>query len=223
MIITLDLCLRYGTYEIIDGLNVHIERGEFVFICGQAASGKTTLLQILAMRQKPAGGRVIVEGRDLSKITRREVPAYRRGLGVVFQDDMLLPRRTLAENIEISLELAGWRTSEARKETMNYLTEVGLYGKANLFPEQVSDNEKQMLKICRALVRRPKIVLADEPYEGLDWHSVEKAVELFEKANLRGSTVVSTTHNVELVGRLGKRAIMLDKTSFGRMTGTSSG
>ncbi len=223
MIITLDLCLRYGKHEIIDGLNLHIERGEFVFICGQAASGKTTLLQIFAMRQRPAGGRVIVEGRDLSQITRREIPAYRRGLGVIFQDDMLLPRRTLAENMAISLELAGWRASEARKEAMSYLTEVGLYGKADLFPEQVSENEKQMLKICRALVRRPKIVLADEPYEGLDWESAEKAIELFEKANLRGSTVVSTTNNVELVGRLGKRAIMLDKTSFGRMTRTSSG
>jgi cell division transport system ATP-binding protein len=219
----LDLCLRRGAHEIIDGLNLHVERGEFAFICGQAASGKTTLLRILALQQKPAGGRVIVDGRDIREITRREIPEYIRNLGVVFQDDFLLPHRTLAENITISLELAGWNASDAKKETSSYLREAGLYTKATLFPNQVSENEKQMLKICRALVRRPKIVLADEPYEGLDSYSVEKAFELFEHANLRGSTIVSTTHNVELVGRLGKRAIMLDKVSHGRMAKVSGG
>jgi len=223
VIITLDLCLRQGAHEIIDGLNLHIERGEFVFICGQAASGKTTLLRILALQQKPAGGRVIVEGRDIGEISRRERPEYMRGLGVIFQDDMLLPHRTLAENMDISLELAGWGVADAKKETATYLKEVGLYTKAGLFPEQVSENEKQMLKICRALIRRPKIVLADEPYEGLDSHSIEKAVELFENANLRGSTIVSTTHNVEFVRRLGKRGIMLDKTSQGRMAKAPAG
>ena len=146
MIITLDLCLRQGAHEIIDGLNLHIERGEFVCICGQAASGKTTLLRILALQQKPAGGRVIVEGRDISGISRRERPEYMRGLGVIFQDDMLLPHRTLAENMDISLELAGWGVADARKETATYLKEVGLYTKAGLFPDQVSENEKQMLK-----------------------------------------------------------------------------
>jgi cell division transport system ATP-binding protein len=179
-------------------------------------------LRILALQQKPAGGRVIVEGHDISEITRREFPKYRRRLGVIFQDDMLLPHRTLGENVAVSLELAGWRATEAKRETANYLKDVGLYTRAGLFPEQVSENEKQMLKICRALVRRPKIVLADEPYEGLDSHSLEKAVELFENANLRGSTVVSTTHNVELVGRLGKRAIMLDRNSLGRMAKASA-
>jgi cell division transport system ATP-binding protein len=223
LIITLDLCLKRGAHEIIDGLNLHIERGEFVFICGQAGSGKTTLLRILALQQKPAGGRVIVEGRDINDITRREFPEYMRGLGVIFRDDMLLPQCTLAENITISLELAGWRAPDARKEMIDYLRRVGLYSKATLFPDQISENEKQMLKICRALVRRPKIVLADEPYEGLDSHSIEKAIELFENANLRGSTIVSTTHNVELVRQLGKRAIMLDRTSFGRMANASSG
>ncbi|UCD56996.1 MAG: ATP-binding cassette domain-containing protein [Candidatus Hydrogenedentota bacterium] len=217
MIITLDLCLRHGDHEIIDGLNLHVEKGEFVFICGQAGSGKTSLLRILALQQMPAGGRVIVEGRDISKIARHEFPEYRRGLGVIFQDDLLLPHHTLAENIIVSLELAGWHVSDAKKETLTYLTEIGLLGKADLFPGQVSENEKQKLKICRALARRPKIVLADEPYEGLDGQSIEKAAELFNNANLRGSTVVIATHHVEFASRLGKRAIMLDRSSLGRM------
>lgn len=222
MIITLDLCLRHGLHEVLDGLNLHIEKRDFVFICGQAGSGKTSLLRTLALQQRPAGGRVIVEGRDITKIPRRDYPKYRRSLGVIFQDDYLLPHHTLAENIAVSLELAGWRASDARKETVVYLREIGLLDKAGLFPEQVSENEKQMLKISRALVRRPKIVLADEPYERLDWRSAEMAAELFKGANLRGSTVVIATHNVEFAEKSGKRPIMLDTSSFGRMAKASA-
>ena len=106
MIITLDLSLKRGENRIIDGLNLHVAKGEFVFICGQARSGKTSLLRVLALRDLPAAGRVIVDGRDTAEIPRREYPAYRRSLGVVFADDSLLAHRTVAENIAISLELA---------------------------------------------------------------------------------------------------------------------
>ena len=222
MIITLDLRLQHGAHEIIDGLNLHIEKGEFVFICGQGGSGKTSLLRILALQEAPAGGCVIVEGRDLAKIPRSGFPEYRRGLGVIFQDDSLLPRHTLAENIAVSLELAGWRAHDGKKETLVYLRESGLLAKAGLFPSQVSENEKQIVKICRALARRPKIVLADEPYEGLDWQSVQKAVELFKRANLRGSTVVIATHRVEVATGMEKRAIVLDRSSLGRIASASA-
>ena len=223
MIITLDLCLRRGEHEIIDELNLHIEKGEFVFICGQAGSGKTSLLRLFALQKMPAGGRVIVDGRDTALIARREIPQFRRRLGVIFQDDMLLEHRTLAENVALSLEFAGMRSADARRETDTALRKVGLASGAGLFPRQVSDNEKQMTKICRALARRPKIVLADEPFEGLDSESVEKAIGLFKDANLLGSTVAVTTHDVELPSRLSKRAIMLDKTSLGRITKTPAG
>ncbi len=222
MIIILDLCLRHGSHEIIDGLNIHIEKGDFVFICGQSGSGKTSLLRILSLQQLPISGSVIVDGRDITKIPRREYAEYRRELGVIFQDDPLLSRHTLAENIMVSLELAGWRATHARKETADYLKEAALVGKESLFPFQVSENERQMVKICRALARRPKIVLADEPYEGLDWRSTEKAAELFQKANLRGSTLVIATHHVEFAKQSGKRAIILDKSSLGRIAKTSA-
>ncbi len=222
MIITLDLCLRFGDNEIISSLNLHIEKGEFVFICGQAGSGKTSLLRVLALQETPSGGRVVVDGRDITQIPRREYPQYRRSLGVVFKDDELLPHRTLGENIAISLELAGWRPADAKKEADGYLKRIGLRAGAQLYPHQMSQNERRMAKICRALARRPKIVLADEPLEGLDSHLVKKAFELFEAANLRGSTLAVTTHNVEFVGRMGRRAIMLDKTSLGRMAQTRS-
>lgn len=223
MIITLDLCLRRGDNQIIDGLNLHIEKGEFVFICGQAGSGKTSLLRLFALMELPAAGRVIVNGRDTAEIARREYPEYWRSLGVVFQDDLLLPYRTVAENIAISLELAGWRPGEAKKETASCLNKIGLRSAAALFPEQVSESERKLAKICRAVARRPKIVLADEPFEGLDSETAEKARELFGEANLRGSTIVITTHNVEIVGQLSRRAIMLDKTSLGRMAKTAAG
>ncbi|GAB4344295.1 MAG: hypothetical protein Kow0099_23620 [Candidatus Abyssubacteria bacterium] len=217
MIIALDLCLQRGSHQIIDGLNLHIERGDFVFVCGQAGSGKTSLLRIIALQETPAAGRLLVDGRDLSEIRKREIPQYRREIGVIFEDAPLLPKRTLAENIQISLELAGSRFIDAKKESLEYLKEIELLGKATLYPRQVSENEKQMVKICRALARRPKIVLADEPYEALDWHCIEKAAELFKMAHLRGSTIVVATHRVELAERFGRRAIMLDKSSLGRL------
>jgi cell division transport system ATP-binding protein len=220
VIIVLDLCLRHGTHEIISGFNMHVEKGEFVFVCGQSGSGKTSLLRVLALQQMPASGRVLVDGRDISEIPRRDFAEYRRALGVIFQDSPLLSHHTLAENIVVSLELAGWRASHAKKETIAYLREIALLGKASLFPGQVSENERQMVKICRGLARRPKIVLADEPYEGLDRQSTEKAADLFRRANLRGSTVVVATHHVEFADELEKRAIILDKSSLGRMTRT---
>lgn len=218
MIITLDLFLRQGAHEIINGLNLHVEKGEFVFICGQAGSGKTSLLRVLALLQSPAGGQVIVEGRNIASIPRSEYPEYRRGLSVVFRDDMLLPHHTLVENIAVALEIIGWSASAAKNEAMLHLRNVGLVNKAGLFPDQISESETQLLKICRAIARRPRIILADEPYDALDRQSVEKAVKLFESANLRGSTVVLTTHHVEFAGRLKKRAVMLDKNSVDRMT-----
>ncbi|MBI4832243.1 MAG: ATP-binding cassette domain-containing protein [Candidatus Lindowbacteria bacterium] len=222
MIITLDLCLRNGEHELIDGLNLHIEKGEFVYVCGQAGSGKTSLLRILALQQSPAAGRVIVDGADVTAISRHEAPEYLKGLGVIFHDDALMAHRTLAENISLSLELAGWRPAEARAETVVYLREIRLAGRAGLFPDRVSENEKQMVKICRALARRPRIVLADEPYEGLDWQSIEKAAQLFNNANLRGSTVVIATHHAEFAQQSGRRAIVLDRNSLGRMAKISA-
>ncbi len=223
MIITLDLCLRRGDNEIIDGLNLHVEKGEFVFICGQAGSGKTSLMRLFALHGLPAAGRVIVDGRDTAEMPKREYPRYRRSLGVVFRDDMLLVHRTIAENISISLELAEWRRGDARKEAEAYLRKTGLSAAAGLFPDQVSENERQIVKICRALARRPKIVLADEPLEGLDLQSAGKAVDLFKEANLRGSTVVIATHDIELVNRWDRRAIMLDSNSLGRMAQALAG
>lgn len=223
MIITLDLSLRRGNKRIIDGLNMHIEKGEFVLICGQAGSGKTSLLRLFALRDLPASGRVIIDGRDTAEIARREYSSFWRSLGIVFQDDLLLPFRTIAENIAISLELAGWSAAKAKAETESYLNALGLRRTADLFPAQVSENERRTAKLCRALARRPKIALADEPFEGLDVDSIHKAMELFKEANLRGSTIVITTHNIELAGKLNKRAIMLDKTSLGRMVKASAG
>ena len=221
MIITLDLCLRRGDNRLIEGLNLHIEKGEFVFICGQAGSGKTSLLRLIALQNRPAAGRIIVDGRDTKDIARREYPAYRRSLGIVFRDDPLLAYRTIAENIEISLELAGWKSVDARAETDKCVKRLGLRSAADLFPAQASANERKMGKLCRALARRPRIALVDEPFEGLDAESIERATELFAEANLRGSTIVATTHNVESVGRQNRRAIMLDKVSLGRMEKTS--
>jgi cell division transport system ATP-binding protein len=169
----------------------------------------------------PAAGRIIVDGRDITEITGRSIAEYRRGLGIVFQDDFLLPRHSLVENIALALEIAGWRSSDARGEALVYLRDVGLSNKADLFPRQVSENEKQMVKICRAVARRPKIVLADEPYEGLDWQSIQKVADLFRNANLRGSTAVIATHHVEFAQLAGKRSIMLDQPSFKRMAKAS--
>jgi cell division transport system ATP-binding protein len=190
-------------------ISLHIEPGEFVSIVGQSGAGKTTLAKMLIAEERPTRGQIIVGGWDITRIPRRDVPFLRRQIGVVFQDFKLLPQKTVFENVAFALEVAGVMSSRIREIVPQVLKIVGLEEKAHRFPKQISGGEQQRVVIARSLVHRPKILLADEPTGNLDTINTREIIELLQKINAFGTTVVLVTHNREVVNALRKRVITL--------------
>lgn len=192
-------------------INLHIKPGEFVSIVGQSGTGKTTLVKTLIGEEKVSGGKIIIGGWDITNIGRREVPFLRRQIGVVFQDFKLLDKKTLFENVAFALQVCGQTAKKIRNIVPHVLKIVGLEGKMKRYPYEISGGEQQRVVIARALVHRPKILLADEPTGNLDSINAEEIIELLQKINKFGTTIVLVTHNREVVNRLRKRVITLDK------------
>lgn len=190
--------------------SLHIKPGEFVSVVGQSGSGKTTLVKILIGEEKADEGKVMVGDWDITKIGGREIPYLRRQIGVIFQDFKLLPRKTLKENVEFALQVCGQRPSKIKKIVPHVLRIVGLEDKRNRYPHEVSGGEQQRAAIARALVHRPKILLADEPTGNLDSINAYDIVDLLLRINKFGTTVVLVTHNKEIVNRLRRRVITID-------------
>lgn len=192
-------------------INLHIKPGEFVSIVGQSGTGKTTLVKTLIGEEKVSGGKILIGGWDITNIGRREVPFLRRQIGVVFQDFKLLDKKTLFENVAFALQVCGQTAKKIRNIVPHVLKIVGLEGKMKRYPYEISGGEQQRVVIARALVHRPKILLADEPTGNLDSINAEEIIELLQKINKFGTTIVLVTHNREAVNRLRKRVITLDK------------
>ncbi len=199
-------------YPNIVGLkdvSLKIEPGEFVSVVGQSGAGKTTLAKILMAEERPTKGRVIVGGWDITRIKSREIPQLRRQIGVIFQDYKLLPKKTVQENVAFALEVAGATSRRVREIVPQVLRIVGLENKGNRFPYHLSGGEQQRVVIARALVHRPKILLADEPTGNLDTLNTRDIMELLHKINAFGTTIVLVTHNREVVNALRRRVITL--------------
>lgn len=194
----------------LNKINMHIKPGEFVSIVGQSGTGKTTMVKILIGEEKADEGKVIVGGWDITNIGQREVPFLRRQIGVIFQDFKLLDRKTLFENTAFALQVCGQTPKKIKKIVPHVLKIVGLDGKMNRYPREVSGGEQQRAVIARALVHRPKILLADEPTGNLDSINADEIIELLLKINQFGTTVVLVTHNREIVNKLKKRVITVD-------------
>ena len=192
-------------------VSLHIRPGEFVSIVGQSGTGKTTLVRTLIGEEKPSSGRIIIGGWDITNIGQREVPFLRRQIGVVFQDFKLLDKKTLFENVAFALQVCGQTPKKIRTIVPHVLKIVGLEGKINRYPHEVSGGEQQRVVIARALAHRPKILLADEPTGNLDSINAKDIIELLQKINKFGTTVVLVTHNREAVNTLRKRVITIDK------------
>jgi cell division transport system ATP-binding protein len=190
-------------------LSLKIEPGEFVSIVGQSGAGKTTLSRILIADERPTHGRVIIGGWDITHIRSYEIPELRRQLGVIFQDYKLLNKKTVYENVAFALEVAGAPRHRIRDVIPQVLKIVGLEGKEQRFPRQLSGGEAQRVVIARALVHRPKLLLADEPTGNLDTHNTRDIIDLLVKINAFGTTVVLVTHNREVVNALRRRVITL--------------
>ena len=191
-------------------INLHIEPSEFVSIVGQSGTGKTTLVKLLISEEKADEGRIIVGGWDITDIGPAEIPVLRRQIGVVFQDFKLLHKKTLFENVAFALQVCGEPQRKINSIVPQVLKIVGLENKMHRYPLQVSGGEQQRAVIARALVHRPKILLADEPTGNLDSINADEIIEILQKINKFGTTIVLVTHNREADNKLRKRIITIE-------------
>ena len=198
-----------GVYALRD-LSLRIDKGDFVFLTGPSGAGKSTLLRLLLRQDVASEGQLMVGGRNLATLTRRQVQAYRRSLGFVFQDFKLLPAKTVIENVSFVPRVLGMAESQQQRRTFQVLKWVGLQHRMNAFPLELSGGEQQRIAIARALVNDPAIILADEPTGNLDPDLSLEIMNLFREINARGTTVVVATHDRELIRRVGRRAVTLD-------------
>ena len=201
---------RRGVYALRD-VSLRIEKGEFVFLTGPSGAGKSTLLRLLLCEERPSDGTLSVSGRDLRELRPREIQAYRRSVGFVFQDFKLIPRMTVLENVSFVLRVLGLSSVQQRRRTFQVLKWVGLQHRMNAYPLDLSGGEQQRVAVARALVNDPTLVLADEPTGNLDPDLSLEIMNLFREINARGTTVLVATHDRELIRQVGRRAISLEQ------------
>ena len=195
----------------LNDISLHIDEGEFVFVVGDSGSGKSTFIKLLLRELLPTAGTITVNGQDVAQLKRKEIPKFRRNLGVVFQDFRLLMDRNVYENVAFAQRIVQTPTKEIRKNVPSILSTVGLAGKYKARPKQLSGGEQQRVALARALVNKPPILLADEPTGNLDPKNSWEIMKLFEEINASGTTVVVVTHNREIVNAMKKRVITMNK------------
>ena len=201
---------RGGT-KSLDKVTFTISEGEFVSIVGPSGAGKTTLIKMLLAEQEPTEGRVMFNSLDINTLHRYQVPAYRRKIGVVFQDFRLLPNKTAYENIAFAMEAAGQSDADIASDVPYVLDLVDLSDKRFRFPSELSGGERQRLAIARAIINQPEVVVADEPTGNLDPMATEEIIQILKKINDLGTTVILASHDKSVVDKLKKRVITLEK------------
>lgn len=195
----------------LNGISLHIDAGEFVFIVGDSGSGKSTLIKLLLRELMPTSGKIVVNNIDVAALRHKKIPKYRRSLGVVFQDFRLLKDRNVYENVAFAQRIVQTPNKEIKKNVPSILSTVGLAGKYKARPKQLSGGEQQRVALARALVNNPPILLADEPTGNLDPKNSWEIMKLLEEINAGGTTVVVVTHNREIVNAMKKRVITMNK------------
>ncbi len=193
----------------LQNISCKVAKGEFVFLTGPSGAGKTTLLRLVYGALFPTRGQVLIDGQNISRLTRSQLPFLRRSIGVVFQDFKLLPNHTVFENVAITLEVLGWDGADIGKRVMHILRQMGMESKIHLTPQRLSGGEQQRVALARALVNSPKILLADEPTGNLDDANKQQIMNIFKEANVKGTTVVVATHDRRLIEQSHYRIIRL--------------
>lgn len=193
----------------LNRVSLHVEPKEFVVVVGASGAGKSTLLKLLTREEKQTSGKIVVGGIDYDQLRDNDIPLLRRRIGVVFQDFKLLPKRTAFENVAFALEIVGMSNTDIAHTVPKVLELVGLKDKGDHFPSQLSGGERQRVAIARAVVRQPKILIADEPTGNLDPKHAWDIIEILQKINKFGTTVLLTTHNKEIVEKLNRRVITI--------------
>ena len=198
------------TRPALDGVSLEIEKGEFVFLVGASGSGKSTCLRLIIREERATGGNIHVAGKDLARLSQWKTPAFRRRIGTVFQDFRLLPNKTVGQNVAFALEVIGKPTSQVRRVVPEVLDLVGLQGKHDRMPDELSGGEQQRVAIARAFVNRPMILIADEPTGNLDPTTSVGIMKLLDRINRTGTTVLMATHDAAIVDQMRKRVIELE-------------
>ncbi len=200
----------------LQGINVVIDRNEFVYVVGPSGAGKSTFMKLIYREEVPSKGQISVNGFNIGKLKHRKIPYVRRNIGVIFQDYRLLPKLTAYENIAFAMEVIEAPRRSIKRRTMEVLDLVGLKHKANSLPAQLSGGEQQRIAIARAIVNNPAVIVADEPTGNLDPETSWEIMKLLEEINFRGTTIVMATHNKEIVNTMRKRVIAIESGSIVR-------
>lgn len=194
----------------IDNVNLKIDKGEFAFLVGPSGSGKSTFLRLLIKEEEPTSGKILVDGKDITRLKKKEIPYLRRKIGFVFQDFRLLYDRTVEENIVFALRVVEASEREIKTQLKTVLQMVGLSGKEKFYPNQLSGGEQQRVALARALATKPPILIADEPTGNLDPTTAEEIFKTLLEINARGTTILVVTHAKDIVDKLNKRVIALE-------------
>ena len=206
-----NICKTYDTGAVaLDNVNIDIAKGEFVFIVGASGAGKSTFIKMLFREELPTSGKLLVNGHDVINMDRKEVPYLRRGLGVIFQDYRLLPDKTVFENVAFAMQVIEAPRRIMQRSVNAVLDEVGLRDKYRSFPSQLSGGEQQRVAIARAIVNDPAIVIADEPTGNLDPETSWEIMDIFQRINKAGTTIVMATHDRNIVDAMKKRVIAIE-------------
>ncbi|QUW21646.1 cell division ATP-binding protein FtsE [Sporosarcina sp. Marseille-Q4063] len=211
MIVMKDVYKKYANGVVAsNGINIEIGRGEFVYVVGPSGAGKSTFIKMMYREETPTSGEIYIDGINLATLKRRKVPYLRRRIGVVFQDFKLLPKLNVYENVAFALEVIEETPARIRKKVTDVLELVGLAQKARMFPNELSGGEQQRVAIARSIVNVPQLVIADEPTGNLDPETSYEIMDIFERINARGTTIIMATHNKEIVNTLKHRVIAVE-------------
>jgi len=202
---------HYKTNVGIENVSVEINKGDFIFLVGPSGAGKSTFIKLILKEIDADSGSIKVSGKEVTKLSNRQVPKLRRNIGIVFQDFRLLPKMTVFENVAFAMQIIHTRPRMIRRQVPQILSLVGISDKANKYPDELSAGEQQRVAIARAIVNNPTVLIADEPTGNLDPDTAWDIMRLLEQINIRGTTVVMVTHAKDIVDKMGKRVIAIEK------------
>jgi len=197
--------------QALTNINLKIEKEDFIFLVGPSGAGKSTFIKLLLKEEEPTEGNIIIDSKDVTKLSKRKIPYHRRNIGVVFQDFRLLPNKTVYENVAFAMQIIEASSKEIRRQVPMILGMVGLSDKASAYPHQLSGGERQRVSIARAIVNNPSILIADEPTGNLDPETAWEIMKVLKQINRRGTTIIMATHAKDIVDVMQQRVIALEK------------